>query len=371
MKKAILLIAVLILVGSFVFAQDAGVKIGAWGRGIFTVVQSANPDPISQAMVSWGSPKARIGATISGNSANAGFQIDFNTDGTALDLVALGAPAGTPSVDLPGSLSFGDQQKIWIKPIDMITIQLGRSIHDNTLRGDAGAYGAFNWLRYSTHSGEDNVFARVRAQFELSAAPIEGLYAYIAFNPLEGGVKTEDMFKTGVYGAGYTIPNIGVVRAQYQGRGDNGTINAAFKLTAVQNLTVDVGGFIPTDTDVTPIKAAAQVNYNLDVLKLMANGNFVIPSVGDVAMEIGVGAEYGLGDGLAVQGDVRYANEASVDPVTANDGMVAGMVGITKGFSNGVIGLGVEISTTNFAGTPAQTADAIAWAIPLRLEYWF
>lgn len=365
MKKAVLIIAVLLLVGSFVFAQDAGVKIGAWGRGLFVpVIGGDNLNSIDA--VSWGAAP-RVGFTVSGSSANVGFQADITAD--------------------KGKIDLGDQQKVWVKPISMLTLQVGR-IFDDTLRGSIG-FGAWNWLRYAGETGDGIIFGRVgetsgQKNFEVSVAPIEGLYVFAGLGGILGTqILASDMMAGGQYGAGYTIAGIGTIRAQYDGASkDLGAVQAAFKLTAVDKLTVDVGGkyFLAlTDAgkailniDTAPnAQMALGVSYGLDTLSVNAMANVSLIKTGDPSLEFGAGASYGLGDGLSVEGDVRYLNKVASG---FNSGAVGAMIGLAKSFSNGTIGLGVEITTGDFVvATKATdpTNSKISYAIPVKLEYSF
>jgi len=399
MKKALLIMAALVLIAGIAFADDAaGVKIGAWGRGIFVPVMGGD-DLLSATHASWGW-NPRVGMTITGTSPNVGFQVDFNGDG--------------------GGVGAGDQQKIWVKPISMLTVQIG-NIYDDTLRGNAGDYGMWNWLRSTTMTGEDVVFERVgianlsgqdKANFEVALAPVDGAYIFAAAKGILGKSEaTKYLASLGQYGAGYTIPNIGVVRAQYIGEVDKnslvdpfGIFNVAFKVTAVPNLTLDVGGKVPTDAKAAGVTAiaACAAKYSMDALTLNAMGSFIIfesdtadmldlIDYSTIGIEAGIGASYNLGNNLAVEGEFRYQNDSSTiygamkAAVTSGtldmsqvyeDGVISGMLGLTMGFSNGLIGAGIEITSGNFVGASSldiakSAQNDIVWAIPVRLEYWF
>jgi hypothetical protein len=118
-----------------------------------------------------------------------------------------------------------------------------------------------------------------------------------------------------------------------------------------------------------------------------------------VGIEAGIGASYSLGGGLSVEGEFLYQNDASTAFVAGTsylkalvadelngtataamgdvyeDGVISGMVGLTMGFSNGLIGIALEVTTGNFVGSGQDiTKDSLsdlAWAIPVRFEYWF
>lgn len=367
MKKALFIMLALVVIASFAYAD--GITFGAWGRAIFVAAMNKGSDTMTMNMVSWGPGGNRIGFTISGTSANVGVQADFNVD--------------------KGTVNCGDQQKIWAKPISMLTIQAGR-IYDDTLRGSA-SYGAWNWLRFGGMNGDGQIYARVgeygETAFEVSVAPIDGLYIYAGLGGngidlLASSAKTITTFQAGQYGAGYTIPGIGVIRAQWIGLKVpaldevTGEINAAFKLTAVSGLTVDLGGYIPIDNKVRTYtaKIPVYVQYSMDPVTINASGTVILPKTGDMKFEAGAGVDFTVDktNNLSVGADVRYQDK---NYSSLPNGAIGVLVDISKGFSNGMCGIGVEITTGEFAtnwGTemlPRSAADALAWAIPIRLEY--
>jgi len=366
MKKAVLFIAALVFFCSFGFAQAS---VGAWGRGIVSVAGGGD-DILMSEHASWGW-NTRVGMTISGTSDNVGFQADFNVDGAGV-----GA---------------GDQQKIWVKPIDMLTITIGRSF-DDTLRGNA-VFGAWDWLRYDVIDGEDAIFGRVgitgQSNIEIALAPAEGAYIFAATNQILGGdaeILAQAAMAYAQIGAGYTIEGIGQIRLQYVGEtsyraASSGYIEGAFKLTMVEGLVVDLGGKYwmecPDQTS-NMAKAALYISYSMDALTIHAYGDLMMydedTHVGDdLGLGFALGVDYSLEGGIGINADVRYANDIKSG---YNDGTISGMVGVTMGFSNGLIGIGVEITTGNFvSGDNPMVAkpapEDMAFAIPIRLEYWF
>jgi len=377
MKKALAILMTLALVGSLSFAE---VKIGAWGRGLFVpVYNDGDSDAQSFNTVSWGGKNARVGISIIGSSDNAGFEIDMNMDG--------------------GSAGISDQNKIWVKPMDKVTASVG-VVFDDTLRGNA-CYGTWNWIRCST-MGEDSIFPRINTGnggFVLSVAPVEGLYAVASVNNIGNGVLQENVMKNAQYAAGYTIANIGTIRAQYMAVYDpasdldKSVINAAFKFTGVENLYVDAGVFIPAKKDdfgVYDMMFNVFASYKVSAATLYASGGFatnVVDTTGDdgnLAMDLGFGVDYALAGGVTLSADVRNQNETGTGVYGKemnSDGMTSFFVGVDKGFSNGKIGIGFQYSTTTFNNWgqldwsgKEPTADAksnATYAIPVKLEYWF
>jgi len=367
MKKAVVLGMILLALGTLVYAADAGVSVTGWGRGLFAI--EGGEDVEATVTDSWGANMTRVGVSVIGTSDNVGFQVDIDTD--------VGMPVA------------GDQQKIWVKPFDMLTLQVGR-IYDDTLRG-SGSFGAWNWLRYGSMSGDDLVFGRVgvggQVNFELAVAPTEGFYAFAALGGngtnLQAAADTaQNVFHGGQFGAGYTITGIGVARAQYIGSpaGAHQTewINAAFKLTAVPNLTVDAGLYFALKSDdianYDEIIGLAVDYTAMEALVLHAMANVQLDADADMALEFGAGVDYTVDkeNGVGVNADVRYMNDmASANP----DGQISFLVGVFKTFANGEVGIGFEAQTTGqFAGAqPVSGAagDALVWAIPVKLGMHF
>jgi hypothetical protein len=380
MKKAVLLIAALVVFGSLAFGQAT---VGAWGRGLFVVKGGGGDksDILASANASWGG-SPRVGMTISGTSDNVGFQADFNVD------------AGNG-----GTVGVGDNAKIWVKPIDMVTVQIGQ-FFDDTLRGNA-VFGAWNWLRYDQIDGEDAIFGRVgitnQTNFEIAVAPVEGAYIFAALGNIKGAnQKVQAAADMGQYGAGYTIEGIGQIRIQYVGEdnytsaGHTGYINGAFKLTMIDGLTVDVGAYYWMEDDATPnmFKIALYASYVMDALTIHVYGNVNFMDKEDMdaigsgldalGFTIAGGLDYSLEGGIGVNADIRYRNNvntginAAYTDYNYPDGVFSGMIAVSKSFSNGLIGVGVEVTTGNVADGATKTdAKAIVFAVPIRLEYSF
>jgi hypothetical protein len=393
---------------STVYAEDAAapqIKLGSWGRGFFVPFYS---DGVNDAKtfnaISWGAGACRIGATISGTSENVGFQIDLNGDN--------------------GNINAGDQQKIWVKPFNMLTVTVGRA-YDDVLRGN-GAFGDFDWLRI-TGTGEDLTFARMTTYDGpyakgfgygsiIALDPVKAVHAYVGFKNITTATATlkatttEEAFKNITVGVGTTIGTVAMIRGQYIGAVtikdtvtkakeiNKSLINAALKLTLNENLYADIGAFIPLKKDDAgyATRVGAYVKFTSGAIGIHALGNFTInksysydydkdgvkASKADTAtgMELGLGFNYAINDkGLGLVSSFRYQNEADAG---LKNGRVGALVGIEKGFSNGKIGIGVEFSTTTMAfngedfgidkdGKLTSAREKATIAVPVKVEYWF
>jgi hypothetical protein len=371
----------------------AEISVGAWGRGFFVPVQNDGLDEneggdkfdgaTTDTAVSWGS-KPRIGFTLSGNSENVGVQVDFNVD--------------------DGSFGLGDQQMIWVKPVDMLTLSLG-NIYDDTLRGNA-AFGSFNWLRaYGNGDGEDITFTRFGANradnenFMIAVKPMDALYAGLYLSALDKK-PAENMIANMQLGAGYTIDGIGQIKFQILRKADNfkddgvadevqTTVEAAFNYTGMENLFVELGFAMATNndvrTDITSFlnvdadengdgkidddekikveeykKIALYAKYNMDAMTIhFSSINRLFKAVDtEVLYKLIAGLDYDLGEGVGVEADVSYLGTTADDI----DGVVTFFAGAKKGFSNGVIGAGVQVK---------NDGSDTYFGIPIRMEYWF
>ncbi len=359
MKKTFAVLAVIALASS---ALTAEVTIHARGGGLFVPCANtgaSGADCYSASMAPWGDAP-RVGFTVTGNSDNVGFQVDINADGSVMNL--------------------GDNRKIWVKPIDMITVTIG-SFHDNTLRGDA-AFGSYNWIReYGAEIGEDAIFTRVSTTeseddgsivtgaggqgFAVAVRPIDAVYVVAALTGIKGE-RLIDLGRNMQIAAGYTLDGIGQIRAQYKsnsayvfGTETAGMVEVALKLTMVENLMVDFGFRTWTNHDVQDETKTVSLygNYKLEALTLHAIAIYDL-NEDDDGYNLGIGADYAFDGGFGISGDVRYTNAIKAN---AADEVITFLASVTKGFSNGSIGFGVQV----------KLADDTGYAIPVALEYWF
>lgn len=376
MKKALAILMIFALVASVAMAE---VTVGAWGRGIFVPVSNTGASgAVNQqsAKATWGGTP-RVGFTVSGTSDNVGFVVELKADSNDL--------GGDPK------LLLNDQQKIWVKPIDMLKFSLGR-VEVDTLRGNA-AFGSFNWDRaFGANEGEDVTFTRISTGvggfktykpalgFVTEITPMEALFIGIAFCdinddqgaaglPGDSSSATNNLFKNIQVAAGYTIDGIGQIRAQYIGEGrnpdadgiyeDNAAIfEVAFKFTMIENLYADLGFRMPLDTDLSGDYKTISLYGNYKVAGATIHALVIFNMLdSDNAMNFAAGVDYEVA-GIGLEADLRYYNDIWTG---TDDARITFFAGAKKGFSNGLIGAGLEIKSE---------AD-MGWAIPIRMEYWF
>lgn len=373
MKKIVSTFAFALLLGGLTFAEDMkpAVTIGAWGRAIFVPYITGSSNAQSLLAASWGAP-GRVGFNIVGNAADTGFEADLGADG--------------------GSVSVVDQWKLWVKPFEGAKLTLGRSYED-TLRGSSD-FGTYDWLRLGKNiGGDDYVFNRADTTGAQLTYTAGNVFVFAAM----GGLGTpqllnDTVLKTTQEGLGYTIPDVGLVRVQALGHAAVAAtatdpakdayqqVQAAFRLTSVQNLYLDIGADFPTVSDAAgyTFLTSAVVNYTMDKTVLHGEFRYKANKVIDPGYDLGVGADYSMDGGIGVGGDVRYYSATQADNGT--DPLTTVGVFLTKGFSNGLVGIGLQYATKTATGTASwQTATNIAGrdatasqiVIPVRVEYWF
>lgn len=404
MKKLIGTVAVAALLATAAFAE--GISFGSWGRGLFIVGNGKSADHAGSNSVtswigqSWGGPSPRTALGVSGSSDNMGFNMDIHGNGDGLGM--------------------GDNALIWAKPVDAVKIVLAAKNDQNWLRNDLAAYGLWGWDRLGVVAdvGEGFIFpSTLNKNLAVSVTPIEGLFIGFGFNTSFGnwsntgagpGNITEYSYdsgnrlidqlgRTSAFAASYTLANIGTIKAgvQFQGkkynkdneRKDRIEIDAAFEFNAIETVKAAVGAKIPlignynADRGAQPIELNLAANLNfIDNLTIhvVSGFKFNAPNANDnkqdgaLGFMIGGGADFGFSNGLGVFADVRYASNIYKSFSTADkkDNLVFG-AGVTKGFSNGVIGVAFEGSTNANGRNDFVYNGDLAWEIPVKFEYWF
>ena len=411
MKKTLIAVAAAAaLTATSAFAE---ITFGAWLRTLTAPVASNGEDTVVGTANSWGwgARTARIDINGVSEDGKAGFAMNvFN--------------------DMSMDISAGDRAVLWVKPVDMIKISVGKyDSPDNGLRGDF-CYGSWNWLRpYNWgFDGEGLTFDGIwRKGMMIEADPIEGLHAFVVI-PMEDAnadsyyKKAEDTYRNVQIGFGYAIDGVGKLKAQFIGddsyttdaEGDRdetkttGQIGVAFDLNAVENLYVTVGArFGIADKDYRPdyIKMAftAGASYQVsDAMKFSVDGGYIqyqddCTVRNDEAVDnvffVGAGVDYTIMDGLSLAADVRYMsnvkgiNTKDADAVKNfkgygkdyDEGAISFLVGVNKSVSsNGSLGIGFQGATngcgfvqSNGKGLVANATDDFVWAIPVSVAVWF
>ncbi len=160
-------------------------------------------------------------------------------------------------------------------------------------------------------------------------------------------------------------------------------IAAAFDLTAVENLYASLGVVIPT-LNSKPISANAYARYGVN--EQLTVHAIVGTKINELDKKegkfegfgflAGAGVDYALDGGIGIFLDARYANGIFMAADSTSDNKTDTFTlgaGVTKGFSNGVIGVAFEGTTNggNYGRYGQKKVDDFAWEIPVKFEYWF
>ena len=193
--------------------------------------------------------------------------------------------------------------------------------------------------------------------------------------------------------AGYTYTAATPAAAAADGAEGNSNCNleAEVDVLAVDGLFVGAGFkyYVRKDGDDNnagdeKMRVALGATYQvLPELKVLANGAYWTAygkddKKRDGRFQAGVGFEYDLGDGLAVNGDFRYLAKEGIDgKKTKNSDHMSFCLGAKKNVSsNGYIGVAFlgQTNSGNFTDSlPGETekGDKFTWAIPVALSVSF
>ncbi len=379
-----------------------GITFGSWGRGLWIgAANEGESNIVTGFRQSWGGNSPRTALSVHGSSENMGFDLDIFANGKE-------------------GLEVGDNAKIWWKPVEQVFAQMGK-VDYNPLRGDA-AYGLWDFERIgAVNTGEEGwTFFGQGGNVVLTVAPVEGL-TIVGRTTLSGYDETsyrrvQEQFGlfSGAYVA-YAIPDVGTVKVGVETDSNNRayefdkntgfikdpkhwvTAGVAFDLTAVENLFVSVGAFIPTNdgwTDETTkncYKANAYARYSMDpiTVHVRAGSKIGVYDVGEttkkgklvddaVGFLVGGAVDFKLdefADALAntkafIEADYAngvYLNGSSADNM---DTLTFG-VGLVKGYSNGQVGIAFEGTTNNKGVYTLDKADKFGWCVPIQFQYSF
>ncbi len=413
MKKTLIAVAAAAALTTSAFAE---ITFGSWLRVLTVPIANDGKDMIAVTSNSWGgndwgSPArvARLDVHAAAEDGKVGFEMGVWND-------------------MKSGLGPGDDAYIWAKPVDAVKVSVGNFDAPTPLRGDF-CYGSWNWLRpVSSWVAEDEgllMSGRANNGLKVEITPMDGLYV-LAMAPIDTTAKkAEDVYKNLQTGFAYNIEGVGKIKAQLilkntpkveatattaeeDARLDK-TIEAAFDLTAVENLYVGVGFQMNMLQDydkslaaamkdvkdedkpakylsaMTKTKIALAASYQVsDELKVSASGAyFMFQKSGDEGadgrFQAGAGVDYNLGDGMNLSADVRYLAKAKVGgEEIKNSDHLAFSVGLTKGISsNGYVGAAFQAQTNGgkwangaFEAN-AEKADKLTWCVPLAISCWF
>ena len=286
MKKTLIAVAAAAaLTATSAFAE---ITFGAWLRVLASPVASTGKDVIAGVENSWGggARTARININGTSEDGKAGFVMGVYND-------------------FESGLGQGDDAYLWVKPVDMVKISVGKfDSPTNGLRGDF-CYGSWNWLRPFNwaYDGEGLTFDGIwRSGLMVEADPMDGLHAFAVIPMSASYAKAEDVYKNIQAGFGYTIEGVGRFKAQYIGDYSQKKVKAADRHSNYMwaNSTDDDGN--PT-FDAT--KSTTPVWTSVDATKAVAKNDDVM-TTGQIGVAfdltsvenlyVTVGARFGIAD---------------------------------------------------------------------------
>ncbi|MDR0494870.1 MAG: hypothetical protein LBG95_04500 [Treponema sp.] len=301
MKKLIVFLAVFALLAGVAFAQDISIGLGGWGRGTFSPLVNVGAPKAYGEEIKEGEPDYAESENYAGTGVDWGgpeIETEFTVWGRS-DLMGF-------HVCVAGQYMNTLNYSIWAKPFDneLLKLTVGK-FEDLTLRGSVATASGFEDFVVGG-LGEDAVFSRFDTGgtngsapngFLLSSAPVEGLFIGLMLNGAlwnwggpDSGTPLAQTYRYMQLGFGYKIPDIGHIRAQYFGgwagtvdmtdkntakyyeeKKDNSgnfagyklsRIEAAFALTAIENVFIDLGAKIWLPLE---LKNTKKINNGIDV----------------------------------------------------------------------------------------------------------
>ena len=410
MKKTLIAVAAAAaLTATSAFAE---ITFGMWTKAVLVPVANDGEDYKAGLTQAWSGPARTAGLGVNG----------VNEEGTAGYTFEIRDQAGEDKIN------HGDRSVLWAKPIDMVKLSVGYfDDGDNGFRQGSG-FGAWDWLRPSRttdlfFNGDDGIMDGISGNgFMAEVTPIEGLKVMANIPFLETGTYIQDaydIYKKTQIGAAYTIDGTGTLKVLWTGKSEEtkvgnkksdytGKIGVAFNLTAVENLNLAIGAkfdIVDEDYKVGELEYdaatkkytkgfddwggsknkayfALNASYQVsDAMKVSLAGGVKLFKNSDIDPRFGIGGgvDYTIMDGLTMNADVRYISETKADGYDGEDDAVSFLLGVSKGFSNGSLGVGFE-GITNGAGFSSiaagtddkgKTHDGFMWCVPVVLTFSF
>ena len=408
MKKPLIAVAAAAaLTATSAFAE---ITFGMWTKAVLVPVANDGEDYKAGLTQAWGGAARTAGLSVAG----------VNEEGTAGYTFEIRDQAGEDKIN------HGDRSVLWVKPIDMVKLSVGYfDDGDNGFRQGSG-FGVWDWLRPKNttdlfFNGDDAIMDKKSGDgFIAEILPVDGLKVMANIPFLKTGTYIQDaydIYKKTQIGAAYTIDGTGTLKVLWTGVSEEskiadkkydytGKIGVAFNLTAVENLNLAIGAkfdivdedYKVDDSDFSKksfgewggaknkayfaLNAGYQVS---DAMKFsLAGGVKLFKESGfDPRWGIGAGVDYVVMDGLTLNTDVRYISETKYSKdgkkLDGKDDAVSFLVGVSKGFSNGSLGVGFEGITNGigFSEIPAgkddkgKAHDGFMWCVPVVLTFSF
>jgi hypothetical protein len=409
MKKMFAVSAMLTVLSAALSAQvKEGITIGAWGQAIVApvVVTLDQPDDKGGGDTDvytgvgagfQGRPRFRVDVNGASPEGKYGFTLRISTN------------------DL-GTIGIQDYARVWAAPIPQIRIDAGR-FREDVLMGKIIDNDSYRYV-LSMEAG-NSIFSRFDTGADggalLSIKPVTGLFigALAKLGPTAASWANGDKpannaefwYKNSQVAVGYTIPDVGLVRAQFFGAdhsytaGTANRIEAAFAFTGVEGLTVDLGfrypvqikpddkhirqlplhaalgtKFVAGDFDIT-----GRVDADFAGTKTDDNGTIKTETADAAKINIHLLPRYNLGFatlglelGFIINGDKKVTtnNSGTKTEVTTEGGFQFGAgLWLFKSWGNGTAQVGVSFQPNSEPTKGTYQQGFIA--VPLIFTYTF
>jgi hypothetical protein len=327
MKKfAILGLVALGMVSALTAQENSGgghFGIGVYGRYVFapigvegTVGESLTKDNLYTNGASHVKfpPGGKIALISFGATEHLGFNLDISY--------------------MAGGIEIGDEAQVWTKFNDTLTI------HGGYILGNA-LFGKIGGGKLVTMDEENEIFTQFHPGSGLLVdfTPVKNLY--IGASVDAGKDLLPDFFKKSSVnagyqvGAGYLFENIGHLRFQYLQNHSEFSgekyVQGAFALTAIDGLTVEVGGMVPVEkTDLSFTRGTVAAQYTVDKFSLMGRVSTSFYE-DDHQLKAGSVIKYNLNTPLFLALEASYTSDDPLTPVEDGKIQVAPYVGFRFG----------------------------------------
>jgi hypothetical protein len=252
-----------------VFAE---VAVTAGVHGVFVpieieAIENADDSITAGQIIGWGGDRARIAQlTFAGESEDGkvGFKTQINVNESYAEWDVVDSAGNIVYAGINHPITLDDWAGVWIKPIDQLRFTLGRFQQDD-IRGKIGANDGWGLAVLGEPTGEDAIFSRFTGNIGalLDIYPVTGLGVHFLIPGLGTtsyasgslqGTKAYEVYERFQLALSYELSGIGLARVQYlnstadhvNNRDSNGRrVEAAFAVTAIEGLTIDIGVKIP------------------------------------------------------------------------------------------------------------------------------
>lgn len=428
MKK---IVAMTALAAAAAGTLSAEITFGMWGRALWNTAANANHDEVvTDVHQSWGGDAPRGGLSVQGKSDNVGVHVDFHANGTSG--ISLGdnnniwvKPIDQVKVtvgkmdenELRGDACFG----LWDWDRVGTVSKAGVADSEGWIFPDIFDVNGVNINVYPVAGLTVGAAVNVPLANSDTSPTVEHAWGHQAKYGMGYTVDGLGTFKLGVVTQGDKLRKVKNNEGDLKSKKNWAKIHAAAELNPTEQMTVKIGAAIPTVSSgaYRSVSVTKRNTHGYDAAEATTN-TYVCPEIntyfsfkasdaltihfingnkidcadtydkkGDKKLSkkekghygwlLGAGVDFNLENGIGFFGDVRYANDIYLHQNSDDFGCLTTGFGVNKGFSNGSIGVAFETASNNQGRYTIKhhgsdynvNKDAIAWSIPVRVQYWF